>query len=148
LPFINILIEKMDRRNFLKSTGVAIGLAMIAPTILLESCQKSSLTPQGPAVNFTLDLTQAANFNLKSSGGSLSTHDVVVVNTGGSYTAVAQSCTHQGCSVAYNKSENDFVCPCHGGKYDINGNVIAGPPPAPLKKYNGVQNGNILTVSG
>jgi len=138
----------MNRRNFLKSTGVACGIAMLTPAVLLESCQKLSLTPEGPTVNFTIDLTQPANFSLKSSGGSLSTHGVVVVNTGGAYTAVAQSCTHQGCSVAYNKSGNDFVCPCHGGTYDINGNVIAGPPPAPLKTYTVTQNGDILTVSG
>lgn len=138
----------MDRRNFLKSTGTVCGLAIVAPAVLLESCQKSSLTPQGPAVNFTIDLTQPANFNLKSSGGSLSTHGVVVVNNGGTYTAVAQACTHQGCSVAYNKSGNDFVCPCHGGVYDISGNVVSGPPPAPLKKYSVTQNGDILTVNG
>ena len=25
-----------------------------------------------------------------------------------------------------------FKCPCHGGVYDRNGAVVAGPPPAPL----------------
>jgi cytochrome b6-f complex iron-sulfur subunit len=138
----------MDRRNFLKSTGIACGLAMLAPTVLLESCQKSSLVPEGPTVNFTLNLNQGAIAALKVSGGSVATNGVVVVNSNGSYTAVAQSCTHQGCSVAYNKSGNDFVCPCHGGTYDINGNVVSGPPPAPLKQYTVTQNGEILTVVG
>jgi len=138
----------MDRRNFLRTSGIVCGLAVIGPATLLESCQKTSLVPQGPTVNFTIDLTQPGYSGLKTSGVSLATHGVIVVNTGGGYTAVSQTCTHQGCTVAYNKSGNDFVCPCHGGTYDINGNVIAGPPPAPLKKYTVTQNGNILTIAG
>lgn len=44
-------------------------------------------------------------------------------------------CTHLGCEVAWNAGANQFQCPCHGGKYDANGNRIAGPPPRPLRQY-------------
>ena len=117
--------------------------------MLIESCSKLAFAgPQGPSVNFTLDLTQPGNGALVNPGGSVASHGVIVVNEGGSYIAVAQTCTHQGCAIAYHKNQNDFVCPCHGGTYDINGNVIAGPPPAPLKSYMVTQTGNILTISG
>lgn len=36
-------------------------------------------------------------------------------------------CKHLGCSLKYIKSENNYECPCHGSKYDINDNVIFGP---------------------
>lgn len=36
-------------------------------------------------------------------------------------------CNHLGCALFYNKEENVFECPCHGSKFDINGNVIDGP---------------------
>jgi succinate dehydrogenase / fumarate reductase iron-sulfur subunit len=28
-----------------------------------------------------------------------------------------------------------FRCPCHGGNFDRQGNVLAGPPPRPLDRY-------------
>jgi cytochrome b6-f complex iron-sulfur subunit len=139
----------MDRRNFLK-TSCLCGLGIAGTAAFMESCKKSgvSTAAQGPTVNFTLDLTQPANASLNTAGGSVSSNGVVVANTGSSFIAVAQSCTHQGCSIAYNKNGSDFVCPCHGGTFDINGNVTAGPPPAPVKKYTVTKNGNILSVAG
>jgi Rieske Fe-S protein len=34
--------------------------------------------------------------------------------------------------------------PCYGGTFDANGNVTAGPPPAPLKKYPVTKSGSVL----
>jgi len=41
-------------------------------------------------------------------------------------------CTHLGCAYAWNPAAHQFQCPCHGGIYDLDGRVIAGPPPRPL----------------
>jgi len=46
------------------------------------------------------------------------------------------TCSHLGCSVKWIQ-ENEigqFRCPCHGGVYDSEGNVRAGPPPRPLTR--------------
>lgn len=129
-----------------------IGAIAAGPALLIESCKKNNssgtATPQGPNVNFQVDLSQPANNALNTQGGSLASNGVVVVNTGSSYIAIAQACTHAGCSISYNKSGNDFVCPCHNGVFDTNGKVVSGPPPAPLKTYTVTKNGNVLTVSG
>ncbi len=138
----------MDRRKFLKSSCALCGTALVASAAFLESCSKTGVGPTAGHKNFTLDLSKSANAALKSPGGSVISQSVIIVNTGGSFVALSDICTHQGCSVFYNKGGNDFVCPCHGGTYNINGQVIAGPPPAPLKKYNVSQKGNILTISG
>ncbi len=140
----------MDRRNFFRTSFLVGGLGVAGTVAFLESCKKNNTppSPQGPTVNFTLDLTLPANASLNNPGGSLSSNGVVIANVGGSYIAVAQSCTHNGCSVGYNSGGNNFVCPCHSGVFDTNGNVVSGPPPAPLKKYSAVKNGNILTISG
>lgn len=45
------------------------------------------------------------------------------------------TCSHLGCLVNYHKGKHEFVCPCHGGRYDLNGGNIAGPPPAPLARF-------------
>ncbi|MGH3497265.1 MAG: Rieske 2Fe-2S domain-containing protein [Nocardioidaceae bacterium] len=49
------------------------------------------------------------------------------------YAAFSAVCTHAGCAVQYSASNSEFVCPCHGGLYSAKtGQVLAGPPPAPL----------------
>lgn len=138
----------MDRRNFLKSSCALCGIAVVGSTAFLESCSKGGVSPSAGSANFTLDLSQSSNSALNSVGGYVVSHNVIVVNTGGNFVALSDICTHQGCHVFYNKNSNDFVCPCHGGTYNINGQVIAGPPPAPLKKYNVSKSGTVLTIKG
>lgn len=42
-------------------------------------------------------------------------------------------CTHMHCPVIYNKNENTYDCPCHGSRFDINGDVIVSPANKNLK---------------
>jgi Rieske Fe-S protein len=46
--------------------------------------------------------------------------------------ALSATCTHLGCRVSFDAEAGQFACPCHGGYYDAQGRVVAGPPPAPL----------------
>lgn len=41
-------------------------------------------------------------------------------------------CTHLGCVVPWNPSENKFMCPCHGSQYNEQGKVVRGPAPRSL----------------
>ena len=49
--------------------------------------------------------------------------------------AISADCTHLGCIVTWDEDQNLFKCPCHDGRYDPDGKVIAGPPPAPLHRH-------------
>jgi cytochrome b6-f complex iron-sulfur subunit len=60
---------------------------------------------------------------------------VFIVSSSGRLTVLSAVCSHLGCLVNYRKESSEFVCPCHGGKYDIAGKNIAGPPPMPLTAY-------------
>lgn len=40
---------------------------------------------------------------------------------------VKNKCPHMGCSLIFNNEEKTWDCPCHGSRYDIDGNVIKGP---------------------
>jgi cytochrome b6-f complex iron-sulfur subunit len=135
----------VNRRNFVKTSCLICGGA-ITGIALFDSCKKSD--PQGPTVDFTLDLSQSGNSVLNNSGGSLPSNGVIVVNSASTFIAIAQQCTHNGCSVGYNSNSNNFICPCHNGTFDINGNVTGGPPSIALKKYSVTKNGNLLTVKG
>lgn len=49
---------------------------------------------------------------------------------------VDTTCRHMGCEVHWNNAERSWDCPCHGSRYDIDGNVIEGPALKALKKIN------------
>jgi Rieske Fe-S protein len=48
---------------------------------------------------------------------------------GDGYRAFSATCTHLGCRVAWNPAESHYKCPCHGGTFSRDGQVVAGPPP-------------------
>jgi cytochrome b6-f complex iron-sulfur subunit len=49
--------------------------------------------------------------------------------------AFSAKCTHEGCTVSYLPGQSIIWCPCHDGRYDLNGRVLSGPPPQPLPEY-------------
>jgi len=59
----------------------------------------------------------------------------VIKKEGNEIAAMSPTCTHLGCEVKWNEERREFLCPCHGGVYDINGKVASGPPPKPLSRY-------------
>jgi nitrite reductase/ring-hydroxylating ferredoxin subunit len=44
-------------------------------------------------------------------------------------------CTHFDCTVSYEAEQNRIFCACHDGYYDVDGQVLAGPPPRPLREF-------------
>ncbi len=60
---------------------------------------------------------------------------ILIRKTNGDYIAFSAVCTHLDCIVQYRKDYGQIYCACHNGRYDLNGRVASGPPPAPLQKY-------------
>ena len=59
---------------------------------------------------------------------------VFLVSSREGFSVFSATCSHLGCLVNYNKEKGEFECPCHGGRYDLSGRNVAGPPPAPLNR--------------
>src|SRR5262245_49763135 len=50
----------------------------------------------------------------------------------GQLRVLSSICPHLGCSVAWNESRTQFVCPCHRGVFAPDGALVSGPPPRSL----------------
>jgi Rieske Fe-S protein len=61
---------------------------------------------------------------------------VFIDREGDGYRALSAVCQHLGCRVHWDETRQQFLCPCHGGTYDRNGRVVAGPPPRGLERLN------------
>ena len=71
---------------------------------------------------------------------------VVVVDTGKGLRGFSPVCTHLGCIVRWHSDKKQFICPCHKGTFDMDGKVVAGPPPQPLHELELTVKGDQLLV--
>jgi len=60
---------------------------------------------------------------------------VMLINYGGGIKAVSAICPHMGCFLVWDERSGQIKCPCHFATFNVNGNVISGPSPEPLKTY-------------
>jgi cytochrome b6-f complex iron-sulfur subunit len=136
----------MDRKEFLLTIGKG---AAVAGLVYCAGCSQNSYVPTAPSnVDFTIDLTQAANQPLTSVGGSIVTDNGIIIGRTGasSFVAVSSACTHQGTTIQFQLNNNRFYCPNHGSTYSLDGKVTNGPAEVALSKYNTSFNGTNLRV--
>lgn len=136
----------MDRKEFLSVFGM--GAVAAVCTYCLGGCKQQDNPIIAPTnVDFTLDLTNPAYAALRSSGGYLYNGGVIVAHTAaGTYVAVSQACTHQGTTVVYDPTGNQFYCQAHGSTFATSGAVTRGPAGSPLVAYKTTLTGNSLRV--
>jgi cytochrome b6-f complex iron-sulfur subunit len=134
-----------DRRGFLQFLLAALGLTALGcfayPLVRFLSPSAGA----GPGVTVTIDKKDVPV------GGSkdlvLNDLPIIVLNRPEKgYIALSRVCTHLGCLVEYQKGTEVLLCPCHGGKFDLDGNVISGPPPQPLPRLTLKVEGNSLVI--
>ncbi len=44
-------------------------------------------------------------------------------------------CPHLNCTVSHKEGDRRIYCACHEGYFDLNGEVLSGPPPRPLRQF-------------
>ncbi len=129
----------MDRKEFLAMLGV--GAASLIASTYLNGCSPAGNPVSAPSnVDFTLDLTAAANAALNANGGYIYNAGVIVARiSANNFVAVSAACTHQGQNVKFTGSQ--FYCSAHGSSFSTNGTRLAGPANAPLTQYQ-------ITITG
>ena len=63
-----------------------------------------------------------------------------------SYSAIDAVCSHESCTVT-GADGTTYVCPCHGSRYDRNGQVLAGPARAALRQFPTSFSDGIVTIA-
>jgi Rieske Fe-S protein len=57
------------------------------------------------------------------------------INQYNRFIAISTRCAHLGCPVRWVPASERFICPCHGGVYDLQGSRTGGPPVRPLDRF-------------
>ena len=70
----------------------------------------------------------------------------LVVHGPDGFIAYSAVCPHLGCVVKWTESDEEFHCPCHGGRFDIKGQKLGGPVPGPLTAIKVQEVGNKILV--
>jgi cytochrome b6-f complex iron-sulfur subunit len=61
---------------------------------------------------------------------------VIVLRAGATdFRAFSAVCTHLACIVEYRKENRLIHCNCHNGEFNLEGEVVGGPPPKPLMAF-------------
>ena len=126
----------MERRKLLKSIAAFVPIS--AAFAGLAAIGIRFVTPIKREIDrkiFTVGLEELP-MNATKRFQDLRGRDLMLVRTGErEVKAISTVCTHLGCTVFWQKDRQEFFCPCHNGRFDKNGTVLEGPPPAPLDLY-------------
>jgi len=138
----------MDRKEFL--TAIGMGAASVAVFNCIGCSKGSSGSPSTPAptnVDFTLDLTAAANSELNTNGKYIYANGIIIARTtSGAYIAVSQNCTHETYNVIYKPINNQFYCPNHGATFSSSGVSSGIETSKPLTSYKTALTGTSLRI--
>ncbi len=154
--------ERMDRRSFLFRAiagswivisgflGVVFGGYALSPSLRRSNSKWVTL---GNITDFVPGrmTSKRISIEIKDAWARRKSRQIFYAKRGeqDAVTVFSTTCTHLGCNVAWDEPTKTFVCPCHGGAYDEDGRVIAGPPPRPLDKLETViENGELKVRVG
>lgn len=129
--------DSINRRSFLKRAwlwlGVIAGAEVLAVTFNLfvpGKRKKAALaSSQIKTVGFIENITPGSVTPFKNGQFYL-----VRMKDGG-LLALSLVCTHLGCSIGFDSSKDQFVCPCHSSVFDKKGNVLNPPAPRALDTF-------------
>ncbi len=124
--------------------GAIISLAMAIPTALyllipprvrsragwIDAGDISQLTP-GVPIEVSFQESRLDGWRLQTEKKTA----WVVKGANNKVTAFGPQCTHLACAYHWEMGAGQFVCPCHGSTFNLEGAVLTGPAARPLDRY-------------
>jgi Rieske Fe-S protein len=118
----------ISRRDFLKLSAQTLmglsGILGIGGLVRFLSFEPDPPPPQQFEVGATSNYSMDTRTVLKEI-------PAVLIHSPSGFHALSLTCQHLGCSVE--SEANGFVCPCHGSRYGLDGQVLTGPAAKALK---------------
>jgi cytochrome b6-f complex iron-sulfur subunit len=115
-------MSDVSRRDFLKLARA--GFLYLSGALALGGLLRFLDFDPNPAPKTEFDLGPAANYPL-GSRTFLTDPPAVLLHTESGFSALSLVCTHLGCTVE--QKADGFACPCHGSRFNADGNVTHGP---------------------
>jgi len=133
-----------DRSGLCRRRLIGGAAALAAVEIAALRCGKDRPLEAPPSVSFPeSELAEGGRRNVM-----LGKNPVEIRREEGAVNARLLRCTHTGCIVRWKAAEKTYVCPCHDGRFNAGGMVIAGPPPLPLRDVPVLLAAGMIVVGG
>lgn len=156
-------VSGVDRRQFMSLTtwaiGAFIGAGMIVPAAFYLIGPALAEEEEGEWIRLgavsKVELGTPTLFNAtieRQTGWILNEEEIslyVLTEDGQNFIAMSNICTHLGCRVRWIGDQEQFFCPCHNAAFDMEGQVVSGPPPRALDRREvRIEDGQIYVRGG
>lgn len=118
------------RRQFIQLALATVGAAWLGIWLQSRLFLSENTGQEAKPISFPLSDLPMGGTKAITYGGV----PVLVLRTPEDLRAFSLICTHLGCTVQWQAAKKEFYCPCHDGRYDEFGDVLAGPPPIALEQ--------------
>lgn len=142
-------IKQVSRRGFLGTLTWAIGALIAAgftaPALAyiigpaLAEVESDEWIPLGSSSKIELGIPTLFKATVERQTGWIVNQEeitaYILTRDGREFSAMSNICTHLGCRVRWINDRSQFFCPCHNGIFNQEGEVLSGPAPRPLDRY-------------
>jgi Rieske Fe-S protein len=152
--------DGINRRQFVTVVVTVVGTIMaafvglpaigylISPATKVQ--EKDEWIPLGPLENYPVGEPTLFTFTRTTVNGwekTANSYGVYVMRyTEEKHKVFSNMCTHLSCRVNWKADLSEYICPCHDGHFNIDGQVVDGPPPRPLDEYETKLEAGILYI--
>ncbi|MEG0258945.1 MAG: ubiquinol-cytochrome c reductase iron-sulfur subunit [Lysinibacillus sp.] len=155
--------NKVSRRQFLSYTLTGVGgfmaAGMLMPMVrfaldpVLQKTEGGDFVPTSAKIADITEVPTKVDFTFEQVDAWYKadvTNTAWVYKDGDAIIALSPLCKHLGCMVDWEHKDghkNQFYCPCHAGRYEKNGQNVAGTPPlGPLDEFEVQEKDGLLMI--
>ena len=155
--------KTINRRDFLGlatwaiggliTTGFGVPAMLYVAGPALKQAEAQQWIRLGPVSKVELGVPTLFRIKISRQTGWIVSEEelsfYVLTEDGRDYIAMSNICTHLGCRVRWITEREQFFCPCHNAVFDKAGEVVEGPPPRALDRYElKVEDGQLFVLGG